>query len=34
MLIVIRNGLEVPGDFILFTLVRYNKGYEYKYITS
>lgn len=34
MLIVVRNGLEVTGDFIFFALVKYNKGYEYKYVTS
>lgn len=26
MLGVVRNGLEVPGDFILFLLARYHKA--------
>lgn len=26
MLVVVRNGLEVPGDFILFLLARYHKA--------
>lgn len=31
MLAVVRYGLEVPGGFILFSLARHHKGYEYKY---